>query len=107
MTRLAKTARRTTKKAKKARRRSSAKGPLNLKQALEKVFRQRFPDDTVDISDGYKGNVHVLVVSRNFDGLGDRQRYAMLWRIVESAGLTKAQEAKVSLLMGVSPSEIK
>ncbi len=32
-----------------------------IKTVLESAIRAEFPNDTVDISDGYKDNIHVLV----------------------------------------------
>jgi hypothetical protein len=87
--------------------RGSAKGTLDLKKRLEDALRQAFPHDTVDVSDGYRDNVHVLVVSRRFDDLSDKSRYALLWRLVEGSGLTAAQKDRISVLLGLSPGEIK
>jgi stress-induced morphogen len=100
-------------KAKKAskktatRHRTPAKGPLDLKQKLEMALRAAFSNDTVDISNGYKGNVHVLVVSRKFDGKSEYERQELLHALIRDAGLTKPQQGKISLLLAMSPSEIK
>lgn len=93
------------KKSKKSR--SPALGTLDMKPKLEAALRAEFKHDTVDITDGYKGNVHVLVVSRKFDGKGDYERQDMLHKIIDDAGLTKAQIGKISLLLAMSPSELK
>jgi len=85
----------------------SAKGSLDLKRKLETALRAEFPTDTVDVSDGYKGNVHVLIVSRRFDAKSDYERQEMLHQIINGAGLTKAQMGKISLLLAMSPGEIK
>jgi len=90
-----------------SRRRSPPRGPILIKHTLEKAFRKEFPKDTVDISDGYKGNVHVLVVSRRFDGLPESDKHDLLWGIVRNSGLTLQETNRVSLLLGLSPAEIK
>lgn len=95
----------TTKRSRRAR--SSSKGPLDMKPKLENALRAKFPHDTIDITDGYKGNIHVLVVSRQFDGKGDYERQSMLHEIIDNAGLTKVQIGKISLLLAMSPSELK
>lgn len=97
------------KKASKAvrRNRSPAKGNLDLKQRLEAALRKEFQTDTVDISDGYMGNVHVLVVSRKFAGKSDYERQEILHDLINEAGLTKSQLGKISLLLAMSPDEIK
>ncbi|QYK46992.1 MAG: hypothetical protein KF838_09365 [Phycisphaeraceae bacterium] len=89
------------------RQRSPAKGAFDLKRKLETSLRETFSNDLVDISDGYKGNVHVLVVSRRFDGKSEFERQEMLHEIIRTAGLTKQQMGKISLLLAMSPSEIK
>jgi uncharacterized membrane protein len=42
---------------------------LAFKEKVQQVFKREFPDDTVDVSDGYHDNVHVVIVSRKLDGL--------------------------------------
>ncbi len=95
----------TTKKA--TRNRGPARGSLDLKSKIEASLRAEFPNDTVDVSDGYKGNVHVLVVSRRFDGKSEYERQEMLHQAINAAGLTKPQTGKISLLLAMSPAEIK
>lgn len=96
-----------TEKKASAKRRGSVKRLPSLKQRLETALRAHFQFDTVDVSDGYKGNVHVLVVSRKFDGKGEYERQEMLHEIINSAGLSKPQIGKISLLLAMSPGEIK
>ncbi len=78
-----------------------------MKNKLEQVFRLRFPHDTVDISDGYQSNLHVLIVSRQFDNLTATQRQDLLWDILDESSLTREEKQALSLLMPVSPSELK
>jgi len=78
-----------------------------VKEALEKAFRVKFPHDTVDISDGYEDNVHVMVVSREFDALTERQKQDLMWTIVEASELSEPEKRLISLLYPVSPDEIK
>ena len=80
----------------------------DIKALLLRAFREEFPDDTVDISDGYKDNVHVLIVSRRFDDLSsEKAKQDMLWNIVDRTVLSDAEKSLISLLMPVSPAEIK
>jgi hypothetical protein len=85
------------------RRRSRA----DVKRILEAAFRDEFPEDTVDISDGYKDNIHVLVVSRQFDGMQEQAKQDRLWGIIDGTGLTEAEKTLISLVMPLSPAEIK
>lgn len=91
----------------RSRVRSAPAGPLALKRKLEGALRHRFVADTVDITDGYSGNVHVLVVSRQFDGKSDYERQTLLHKLIDDAGLTQAQKRRISLLLALSPGEIK
>jgi hypothetical protein len=86
---------------------TKAKPAPGLMHRIESAFRAKFPTDTVDVSRGYKDNVHVLVVSRQFDGLSERAKYALLWKIIEHAGLSDPEKDRVSVLLGLSPAEIK
>ena len=88
----------------KARRRRSRE---QIKQIVREAFRRRFPEDTVDISDGYQDNIHVLVVSREFDEMRERQKQELMWRIIDGAGLNDEEKALISLVYPVSPAEIK
>ena len=78
-----------------------------IKAILEQAFRAEFPNDTVDISDGYQNNIHVLVVSRRFDGMSEKDKQDALWQIIDGTDLTDAEKALISLIMPVSPAEVK
>ncbi|HEY8751322.1 MAG TPA: hypothetical protein VIM11_25285 [Tepidisphaeraceae bacterium] len=93
---------------KSARRRASKDQSRDeLKQIIRDAFRQRFPHDTVDVSDGYEDNIHVLVVSREFDKMREKQKQDVMWKIIDSTPLTDDQKALISLVFPVSPAEIK
>lgn len=79
----------------------------DIKGLLRQAFQQEFPKDTVDISDGYRDNIHVLVVSRKFDGLSEKAKQDLLWNIIDQTSLSVAEKNLISLLMPVSPAEIK
>jgi hypothetical protein len=78
-----------------------------IKAILEEAFRKVFPNDTVDISDGYQDNIHVLVVSRRFDAMTEKDKQDALWQIIDETDLTDAEKASISLVMPVSPAEVK
>jgi len=93
--------------ARRPKRAFRARNRKEVKRILEEAFRQEFPNDTVDVSDGYKENIHVMVVSRRFDTMNERQKQEMMWEIVDGTVLTKAEKSLISLLYPVSPAEIK
>ena len=78
-----------------------------IKKAIEVAIRKEFPTDTVDISDGYGSNIHVMVVSRRFDSMDDVIQRDLLWTLIRSAGLDDQEEALISLALTISPSTIK
>ena len=86
----------------------TARDREQVKEAIVKAFRERFPNDTVDVSDGYRENIHVMVVSRDFDAMNERQKQDLMWEVIDKgAGLTDAERQLISLMYPVSPAEIK
>ena len=77
------------------------------KRRIERALRAEFPHDTVDVSDGYGPNIHVLVVSRRFDAMPEPDRREMLSSLIRTAGLAEDEEGLISLLLAWSPAEIK
>ena len=63
-------------------------------------------DDLVDISDGPDDSIHVVVVSRKFDGRRMKGKNDLIWAEL-TRHLTPEQWGLVSLSIGVSPEEIK
>ena len=78
-----------------------------IKKVLEAAFRQEFPRDTVDISDGYQDNIHVLVVSRRFDDMSDAQQGDLMWGIIDGTDLNDAEKVLISLVLPLSPEDVK
>ncbi len=80
-----------------------------LKQKIYQVFRKGYfhdPDDSVDVSDGWDDNVHVVIVSRKFDGKRMKEKHDLIWsELVQK--LEPEEWGQVSLSVGVSPEEIK
>ena len=64
------------------------------------------PDDLVDVSDGPDDSIHVVIVSRKFDGRRMKEKNDLIWSdLVEK--LRPEEWGKVSLSVGASPEEIK
>jgi hypothetical protein len=78
-----------------------------IKRVIEERLRREFPRDTVDVSDGYKENLHVVVVSRKFDKMRDRIRQEMLWSLIDDTDLTKTEKGLISLVLPATPGEFK
>lgn len=78
-----------------------------VKKRILQVLKAEFRDDTVDVSDGYMDNIHLVVVSRKFDGMRDKARQEYVWSIIDKSSLTMAEKGKVSLILAYSPADLK
>lgn len=78
-----------------------------IKNTIREAFRREFPEDTVDVADGYKVNIHVMVVSRRFDRMSEKKKQDLMWKIIDETDLTDKEKALISLAYPVSPAEIK
>ena len=77
------------------------------KEKIRKILRQAFPEDTVDVSDGYNENIHIVVMSREFDNKGEKEKQEYLWSLIDKSNLTKEEKSMISLIIPLSPSEVK
>jgi stress-induced morphogen len=80
-----------------------------LKKKIRDVLRGVYfkdPDDLVDVSDGPDDSIHVVIVSRKFDGRRMRDKNDLIWSVL-SKNLLPEEWGKVSLSVGASPEEIK
>ena len=73
-----------------------------VKTMIKRALRARFPQDTVDVSDGYEGNIRVVVVSRIFDKMDLDARQEFLWAIIDRIGLSDDERALISFVFPVS-----
>lgn len=80
-----------------------------LKRKVRDVLKRgyfRDEGDLVDVSDGHDDNLHVVVVSRKFQGKRLKEKEDLIWSELVQ-GLTKEEWGRVTLSVGVSPGEIK
>jgi len=64
-------------------------------------------DEAVDVSDGeIEPNIHVVIFSRKFDGLGYSERQDLITDALETE-LPQDQIGYINLVVGVSPEEAK
>lgn len=80
---------------------------IELKTKIEQILQQAFPGETVDVSDGYQENVHIVVVSRKFTGLSEKEKQEMLWGVIDNSDLADAEKLSISLLVPYSPGDLK
>ena len=80
-----------------------------LKNKIRDVLRVAYfkdPDDLVDVSDGPDDSIHLVIVSRKFDGRRMKEKNDLIWSVL-SQNLLPDEWSKVSLSVGASPEEIK
>jgi stress-induced morphogen len=80
-----------------------------LKQKIRDVLRMGYfqdREDLVDVSDGPDDSIHVVIVSRKFDGHRMKEKHDLIWSEL-SQNLSPDVWGKVSLSIGVSPEELK
>lgn len=76
-----------------------------IHDSLKRVYFKD-PDDAVDVSDGPEDSIHVVIVSRKFDGLRMKEKNDLIWsHLLEQ--LKPDEWGRVSLSVGASPEEIK
>jgi hypothetical protein len=88
-------------------RRAAKRSRAAIKKILLDALRAEFPTDTVDVSDGYEDNIHVLVVSRRFDTMREGIKQDLLWKIIDRTVLTDDEKQLISLLYPLSVAELK
>lgn len=80
-----------------------------LKNKIQTALKSGFfrdAGDLVDVSDGADGHIHLVVVSRKFDGRRMKEKNDMIWDELEKR-LSEEEWGQVSLTVGVSPEEVK
>ncbi len=78
-----------------------------LKKKIETILSAEFPGETVDVSDGHGDNIHVIVVSRKFDGMREKEKQELLWGVIDKGNLSDPEKVKISLILPYSPSDLK
>ena len=80
-----------------------------LKEKIRDTLKGSYftdPDDLVDVSDGPDDSVHLVIVSRKFDGRRMKEKNDLIWSVLVK-NLRAEEWGKVSLSIGTSPEEIK
>ncbi|MEX2175765.1 MAG: hypothetical protein WD872_15485 [Pirellulaceae bacterium] len=80
-----------------------------LKQQIRDVLKQVYftsPDDMVDVSDGPDDSVHLVLISRKFDGQRAKAKHELISDILVG-NLPSEVWNRISLTICRSPEEIK
>lgn len=79
-----------------------------MKKKIKDILRKRFPEEAaIDVSDGYKNNIHIVVVSMEFEGLGEKEKQDLLWNAIDQSDLSEEEKLRISLIVPYSPRELK
>jgi acid stress-induced BolA-like protein IbaG/YrbA len=78
-----------------------------LKKKIDTIISAAFPGETVDVSDGHGDNIHVIVVSRKFDGMREKEKQELLWGAIDKSNLSEPEKVKISLILPYGPSDLK
>ena len=82
---------------------------VHLKEKICGALRDAYfkdPSDLVDVSDGPDDSIHIVIVSRKFDGRRMKEKNDLIWSVLVQK-LAPEEWGKVSLSVGTSPEEIK
>jgi len=80
-----------------------------LKDKIHHVLKNGYfnnSNDLVDLSDGSEDLIHLVIVSRKFDGHYMMERHNLIWDELEN-NLKPEEWGHISLSIGVSPEDIK
>jgi len=72
----------------------------DLAQRVEKALRSEFPQDTIDLEEGYQGRIHLRIVSKRFNGMKERSKQSLVREILEGALGADAQYVSLILPYG-------
>ena len=79
-----------------------------IKNKIEELLRKEFNENsTVDVSDGYQDNIHIVVVSRKFSGRSENEKQDIIWNLIETSNLSDSDKNKISLIVPYNPEELK
>jgi len=88
-------------------RRSTMITGADLAPRIVDALRPHFKQDTVDVSPGYHDNVHVVMFSRNFNNMGEKEKQDYLWSLIDHSDLSEAEKLRISLILPYTPAELK
>lgn len=80
----------------------------NLTEKLTAILKEEFPEETVDVTlSGIRDNVHIVVVSRRFDEMSEKQKQDYLWSLIDKSGLLHEEVVRISMILPISPAELR
>ena len=75
---------------------------------IKGILSPKFEGGMVDVSlSGIRDNIHVVVMSRRFDDMLEKEKQDLLWKIIDESDLTEEEKLRISLIVPLSPDEVK
>jgi len=72
-----------------------------------KSYLKNSNDYYVDVSlSGISDNIHIIVVSRFFDDMKEKQKHDYIWDLIENSDLNREERLRISMVNVMSPDEI-
>jgi hypothetical protein len=72
-----------------------------LKQRILDALQPDFPDSFIDISPGYMGRAHVVLVSHVLDRMSESEKQQLIWEILKAKLGEDAQGVSLAIGWGV------
>jgi len=64
-------------------------------------------DYYVDVSlSGISDNIYIIVVSRFFDDMKEKQKHDYIWNIIENSNLSREERLRISMVTVMNPDDI-
>ena len=80
---------------------------VDLKKKIHDVLKDAYfrdPDDSVDVSDGDDEHVHLVIVSRKFDGQKMKEKNDLVWSVL-TRHLSPEEWGTILLTVAAAPSK--
>jgi hypothetical protein len=79
-----------------------------LMDKIKRILKAHFKDDGyVDVAPGYGENIHVVVMSRKFDGMLESIKMDYLWDLIDKSELSEEEKLRISMIMPLSPDDVR
>jgi stress-induced morphogen len=72
----------------------------DLSSKVLAALRKEFPTETVYTHEGYRGRVHVLVVSSKLNGMSEAEKQAYIWELLQTELGLEAQGVSLAIAYG-------
>jgi hypothetical protein len=79
-----------------------------LLSKIKGILKPKFEEGMVDVSlSGIRDNIHIVVMSRQFDDMLEKEKQELLWSIIDQSDLNEEEKLRISLIVPLSPDEVK